>query len=166
MMRKIALCGMLSAVAIVISSLERFIPLQAIIPLPGLKLGLANCVLILALYWLDLKSTAAILFIKCTVVCLLFSGFSSFAYSFVGGILAVISMWALLKFKNIFSVYGISIAGASIFNFGQITVSAIILGSIYIFSYLPYLLLASVFTGALTGIISNIIIKNVGCRCD
>ncbi len=164
MMKKFALCGILSAVAIVISSLERFIPLQAFIPLPGLKLGIANCVLILALYWLDLKSTLAVLLSKCIVVCLLFSGFSSFAYSLVGGALAVIGMWLLMKFKNVFSMYGISIAGASLFNFGQITVAAIILGSVYIYGYLPYLLIASVFTGAVTGLMSAVIIKNIGRR--
>ena len=164
MMKKIALCGMLSAVAIVVSSLERFVPLQVVIPLPGLKLGLANCILILALYWLDLKSVLAILLSKCIVVCLLFSGFSSFVYSLVGGLLAVLGMWFLKKFKNMFSVYGISIAGASLFNFGQITVATIMLGSIYIYGYLPYLLLASVFTGIVTGLISAIIIKNIGRR--
>ena len=163
-MKKFALCGMLSAVAIVISSLERFVPLQVVIPLPGLKLGLANCILILALYWLDLKSALAILLSKCIVVCLLFSGFSSFVYSLVGGLLAVLVMWFLKRFKNMFSVYGISIAGASLFNFGQITVAAIMLGSIYIYGYLPYLLLASVFTGIVTGLISAIIIKNIGRR--
>ena len=164
MMKKFALCGMLSAVAIVVSSLERFVPLQVVIPLPGLKLGLANCILILALYWLDLKSALAILLSKCIVVCLLFSGFSSFVYSLVGGLLAVLGMWFLKRFKNMFSVYGISIAGASLFNFGQITVATIMLGSIYIYGYLPYLLLASVFTGIVTGLISAIIIKNIGRR--
>jgi len=164
MMKKIALCGMLSAVAIVISSLERFIPVQAVIPLPGLKLGIANCVLLVALYLTDFKTAFAVLLTKCIVVSLLFSGFSSFAYSLTGGLLAVVCMWILFRYKKSFSIYGISVAGAAVFNIGQITVAAVMLGSIYIYGYLPYLLIPSVFTGTLTGLLSDIIIRNIGRR--
>ena len=161
MIKKLTLCGILSAVAIAISSLERFIPVQAIIPLPGFKLGIANCVLIVAMYFADFKTTLAVLLTKCIVVCLLFSGFSSFLYSLTGGLLAVVCMWFLFRYKKIFSVYGISVAGAAVFNLGQITVAALMLGSFYIYGYLPYLLVASVFTGLLTGLISDTIIRNI-----
>ena len=161
MIKKLTLCGILSAVAIAISSLERFIPVQAIIPLPGFKLGIANCVLIVAMYFADFKTTLAVLLTKCIVVCLLFSGFSSFLYSLTGGLLAVVCMCFLFRYKKFFSVYGISVAGAAAFNLGQITVAALMLGSFYIYGYLPYLLVASVFTGLLTGLISDTIIRNI-----
>lgn len=164
MIKRLVSCGLLAAVATAVSALERFVPLQAVIPLPGLKLGLANCIILFALIKLDFKSAFAVLLCKSLVVSLLFTGLTSFVYSFLGGILALVGMYALLRFNGVFSLCGVSVAGAALFNFGQIAVAALMLGSFHIFSYLPILLIASVFTGIITGFITYIIDRNVQFR--
>ncbi len=161
MTRKITLCGVLSTVAIAVSSLERFVAIQPIISLPGIKLGLANCIILFALIRLDLKCAFSIMFIKAFTVSLLFTGLTSFVYSFVGGLLSLFGMWLLLKMKRAFSVFGVSIAGASLFNIGQIFAAAFLLKSIYIFKYLPILLLSSLFTGAIIGVIVYFLSKKL-----
>lgn len=161
MIKKVVSCGVFASVAIVVSLLERFVPLQAIIPLPGLKLGLANCIILLVLLKADFKSAFSVLICKSLIVSLLFSGLTSFVYSFVGGVLSLFGMYLLSKFKKHFSLVGVSVAGAALFNFGQIVAASIILGSVYVFSYLPLLLIASIFTGTIIGIITYILNRNI-----
>ena len=158
MIKKISYCGLLSALAIVISTLERFIPINAIIPIPGIKLGISNCILIYVLYKFGFGYSFAVMFIKCAVSSLLFSGPTSFVYAFTGGLLAITAMYLLAK-CNCFSVYGVSVAGAAFHNFGQITAAAVMLGSVLVYKYLSILLFISVFTGLLTASMANIILK-------
>ena len=160
-MKKIIICGILSSVAIVVSSLERFVPLSAIIPLPGIKLGLANCIILLSLVKLDLKCSFAIMICKNLVVSLLFSNPVSFIYSLFGGVFSLIGMHLLLKCKTLFSLFGVSVAGASLFNIGQIIAAILILKSIYIYKYLVFLLPVSILTGILIGLITSVVIKNL-----
>ena len=164
MIRKLSLCAVITAISIVVSSLERFVPIQAIIPLPGLKLGIANCIILFLLSKLNLKYTFLVLLCKNLVVSFLFSNPVSFVYSMCGGVLSVLGMFFLLKFPKIFSIIGVSIAGASFFNIGQIVIASITLNSVHIFKYLIFLLPASVFTGFLTGIITVILLKNIKFR--
>ncbi len=160
MIKKILICGILSAVAIVVSTLERFVPLQALIPLPGLKLGIANCIILFSLVKLDFKCSCAIMICKNTVVSLLFSNPVSFLYSMCGGLMSVLGMNFLLKANRLFSVIGISIGGAALFNIGQVIAASLVLNTIYIFKYLVFLLPISIITGFLTGLITIILLQN------
>lgn len=164
MKKKIVYSGLVASAAIVISSLERFIPLYMFIPVPGLKLGLANCTILFALKKIDFRSAFFVMFIKSLLVSLLFSGLTSFLYSFVGGTFSIIVMYFMLKQDRCFSIVGVSVAGAAMFNIGQMVVASLLLGSVYIFSYLSILLISSIFTGVVTGYISFITIKNIKNR--
>lgn len=161
MTEKIAKCGVFAAVAIVVSSLERLIPLQAVVPLPGIKLGLSNCVVLFVILKYGFLSAFSVLLIKCSVTAVFFSGITSLVFSLSGGFLALCGMYLLVKFKKIFSLYGISVCGAALHNIGQITAASVMLGSIYIFEYLPVMLFISIFTGLLTGSISDIISRRL-----
>lgn len=161
MTAKIAKCGVFVALAVIVSTLERFIPLQAFVPIPGIKLGLANCIVLFVLIKLGLLSALAVLMIKCVVVSALFSGMSSLLFSLTGGLLALLGMYLLLKFRSVFSLIGISVFGAALHNVGQILAAAALLQSVYVFSYLPVLLLVSVVTGIITGGLSEIICKRI-----
>lgn len=158
---KIVRCGLFSALAIVVSALERFIPLQAIIPLPGIKLGLSNCIVLLVMVLLGLPYAVSVAAVKCAVVSLLFSGLTSFVYAFIGSVLAIAGMYTLLRFKNKFTLIGVSVFGAALHNTGQILAASIMLGSVYVFEYLPFLLIASAVTGSVTGIVCELIKKRV-----
>lgn len=158
---KITKCGVFTALAIIVSSLERLVPLQAVIPLPGIKLGLSNCVILFVLMKFGYFSALSILIIKCVIVSVLFSGITSLVFSLSGGILALTAMYLLLRFRSLFSICGVSVFGAAMHNVGQILAAALVLKSRYIFAYLPVLLLISVVTGLLTGVLSEIIYKRI-----
>lgn len=161
MTKRIVTCGILAALAIIISSLEQFIPVWTVIPLPGIKLGISNCIILFALSKLRFPDAFAIVLCKCIVVSALFSGTSGFVYSVTGGILSIIVMFVLMKAEKAFSIFGISVAGAASHNFGQILAAALMLGNMNIFNYLPILLIISIFTGTLNAIIAKLLIKRI-----
>ena len=148
--RRIVLSAVLVSLALALSYMERFIPLQMLIPLPGVKLGIANVVTLVALYLLGAKSAFVILLLRCFLGAVFGGGITGFLFSVTGGLLAMSSM-AISKKAPFFSVYGVSILGAAAHNVGQILAAMILLRSVYVGAYLPYLLLVSLFTGFAIG---------------
>lgn len=148
--KKIALCAVLVALALALSYVERFIPLQLVIPLPGVKLGLANTVTLIALYLLGRKYAFGILIPRCILGAFFGGGITGLLFSLTGGLLALCVM-SLVKKSRLFSFYGISVLGAAAHNIGQILAAMAVMGSAYIAAYLPYLLLVAIFTGLATG---------------
>lgn len=146
----VALCGVMISLALVLSYMERLIPLQMVIPLPGIKLGLANIVTLVSLYFLGKKQAWAILLIRCILGAVFGGGISGLLFSVGGSILALTVMSAAKK-VSCFSIFGVSILGAAAHNIGQIFMAVILMKSIYISSYLPYLLVIALFTGFATG---------------
>ena len=139
------------ALALSLSYIERFIPLQLVVPLPGVKLGLANIVTMIALYMLNAKSAYTILIPRCILGSVFGGGITGLAFSMLGGVMAL-GVMAAAKRVRWFSVYGVSILGAAAHNIGQILAAMLLMRSVYIGAYLPYLLIISVFTGLMTGI--------------
>ena len=148
--KRIVLSAVLVARALALSYMERFIPLQMLIPLPGVKLGLANVVTLIALYLLGTKSAFAILILRCFLGSLFGGGITGLLFSMTGGLLSMTVM-ALCKNAPILSVYGVSILGAAAHNVGQILAAMVLMHSIYIGMYLSYLLVVALFTGFATG---------------
>lgn len=147
---RIARCALLIALALVLSYTERMIPLQMVVPLPGVKLGLANIVTMIALYLLGGRSALVILVLRCILGNLFGGGITSLLFSLTGGLLALGAM-ALAKHCRCLSIYGVSILGAAAHNIGQIAASMALMHSVYIAAYLPYLLGISLLTGMATG---------------
>ncbi len=152
--RKITLCALLVAMALGLSYVERFIPLQLIVPLPGVKLGLANVVTMLALYFLGAGPAFTVLIVRCVLGSIFGGGLSGLAFSLTGGLLAMAVM-ALTRRIPFLSIYGVSIFGAAAHNMGQILAAVVMLGSWTVTSYLPLLLCTAVATGFVTGAISS-----------
>lgn len=148
--RYIAQSAVLIALALALSYTERFIPLQLLIPLPGVKLGLANIVTLIALYLLGGKNAFVILLSRCILGALFGGGITGLMLSLAGGILSM-SVMALCKKMPLFSVYGVSILGAAAHNVGQILAAMVLMNSVYVLAYLPYLLAVALFTGSATG---------------
>ncbi len=145
--KKLALCALLTALALGLSFMERFIPLP--IPLPGIKLGLANVVTLIALYLLGGKPAFGILVARCLLGSL-FGGLTGLAFSLAGGLLSLGVMTLATKAKGL-SVYGISVLGAATHNIAQILVAMGLMASPFVGAYLPWLLLVSIVTGLVTG---------------
>lgn len=153
--KRVALFGMLIALAFIFSYIEHLIPL----PLPtGVKLGAANIVIVCALYFLGWKEAMAVSFVR-----ILLSGFafgiSTVPYSLAGGFLSLLSM-VLLKQKKSFSVIGVSVVGSVCHNVGQTLMAMLLLGSKTAY-YFPLLLLSGVVAGVLIGVISGIVITKL-----
>ena len=148
--KKIAFCAVMIALALALSYAERFIPLQLVIPMPGIKLGLANVVTLVALYRFKGRYALAILVPRCILGALFGGGITGLAFSLTGGLLALLVM-TLAKKAPIFSVYGVSVLGAAAHNVGQILAAMVLLRSVYVAAYLPWLLIAAIVTGILTG---------------
>ncbi|MDE5983793.1 MAG: Gx transporter family protein [Eubacterium sp.] len=152
--KKIALFGMMVALAFTFSYLESLIPFDFAIP--GVKLGLANLVVVVALYIMNPGEAFTIAVIRIFLAGLTFGNMYSLAYSLCGGILSFVVMWLTKKTK--LSVIGVSMLGGICHNIGQIAVAAVIMETIRIAYYLPVLLVAGLVTGLLLGVVSKLII--------
>ena len=148
--KKIAICGILTALAFGLSYIEYLIPFDAI-GIPGIKLGLPNLVILLALYLLGFPYAAVISAVRLLLNWFLFGNMTSFLYSLAGGVLSLLVMTLLVKRKWMDEI-GTSIAGAAMHNSGQILVAMLLMRNVSIASYLPVLLVTAVVTGACIGI--------------
>ena len=156
--KRIALCAVLAALALGLSTLENLFPITLLIPLPGVKLGLANIVTMFALYQLGAPAALAILVVRCLLGGLFAGNVSSLLFSLLGGLCAMAVMIALKGCRGL-SLYGVSIGGAAAHNVGQIAAAVITLGSTMVIGYLPFLLVIALFTGALTGFVVSLLIR-------
>lgn len=153
--RKIAIMALMTALAMIFSYIESLIPIN--FGIPGMKLGLANLVIVVCLYILKPYEAFLINIVRIILVGFLFGNLMSILYSLAGGILSFAVMLLFRRFKG-FSVFGVSIAGGVSHNIGQIIVAAIVLENIKITYYLPVLLISGAITGLLIGFLSYKII--------
>ena len=156
--RRIALLGVLTSLTIVLSIFESFIPS---IGIPGIKLGLANIVIIIVLYELGIIDAVIVNLLR-VILCSLLRGniFSmGFFMSFAGAFLSLGIMIIFYLFLKNFSIIAVSVIGSLFHVFGQILVAMIFLSTAYILYYLPIISLSAIVTGILVGITSRLIIK-------
>ena len=151
--KQLTLCAVLTAMALALSYLENFFPLSLAIPVPGIKLGLANIVTVFALYALGAVQALMILAARCFLGAVFAGNMNALIFSLLGGFTAMLVMICLSKMKRL-SVYGVSIGGAAAHNCGQVAAAVLTLGNTAPLYYLPILLGVSLFTGTLTGLIS------------
>lgn len=152
----VALCGVMTALAIVFGYVEHLIPLP--FGVYGMKLGLPNLVVVIMLYALNRYTAFTINMVRIILCSILFGSFTSFWYSIVGGILSFILMALLSKSKKI-SPMGVSLCGAVMHNIGQIIVAVFLMEEIRIAFYLPVLLITGAITGAIIGLIAIALLK-------
>ena len=150
--KQLTLCGILTTLALALSVMENQIPLAAAIPLPGIKLGLANIVTVFALYALGAGQAVLILVARCILGAVFAGNMNAMIFSVLGGVTAMLVMILLSRSKKL-SVYGVSIGGAAGHNCGQIAAAMITLGNTAPLYYLPILLGVSLGTGAVTGLV-------------
>lgn len=150
MTKRIAKVGLFVALAMIFSYIEAVVPFN--IGIPGVKLGIANIVVVVALYQLSVPETAGISFVRIFLMGVLFGNIMSLAYSFSGGILSLLGMVLCKRLK--LSVIGVSIIGGVLHNIGQLIAASIILQSAAITFYLPVLLVSGLITGFLIGVAS------------
>ncbi len=146
---KIALFGVLSAVALTLSYLEGLIPTVAFMP-PGAKMGFSNIATMFAASSMGLVSALAITFIKALFAGIT-RGVTAFFMSLCGGILSTVTMYLLFKLSKKTGYMAIGIICALVHNFGQLIVAIITAGNLSVLGYAPVLLISGTVTGAVTG---------------
>ena len=148
----------MAALALIFSYIEVLIPFN--FGIPGIKLGIANLVVIVTLYNLGARYAFLINMIRVFVAGLLFTGLFGCLYSLAGALLSFLVM-ILIKRTGIFSITGVSICGGVFHNLGQILVAAFLISSLKIFAYFPVLIISGVISGTVIGILSYLILQRL-----
>lgn len=157
--KKVARMGILIALALVFSYVESLIPV--FVAIPGIKVGLANIVVVVALYILSAKDAAIISLLRVVLSGLLFGSVLSMAYSAAGAALSLLGM-VLLKKTDRFSVVAASVAGGVLHNVGQIIIACLILETDVVLYYLPFLVISGTLAGIVIGFASGEVVKRIG----
>ena len=152
--RRLTLPAILVSLALLLSVLERMLPLDLLLPVPGLRLGLPNIVTLFALWALPLGTACGIVLVRCMLGSFFGGSLSALLFSLAGGLLALAVMAALLPLEGRkLSMAGVSIAGAAAHNVGQLLAARLVMRTWSVFAYLPLLLAGSLLTGFATGIV-------------
>ncbi len=155
---RVALYGLLIALAFVLSYIETLFPVY--LGAPGVKLGLANLVTVIALYGLGVKEAFAINLVRVILAGFTFGNMASILFGLAGAFLSLLLM-ALCKHFRLFDMVGISILGGVAHNIGQFLIAAFVTKTFGVFSYLPVLLIAGTVAGALIGLLGGLILKRI-----
>lgn len=155
---QIAEYGLLIALAMVLSYVEFLIPFSFAVP--GVKLGLANIVVVFALYRLGKTKAFVISILRVLLMTFMFGNAFALAYSLSGAILSFIVMLLLLKIGR-FSPVGVGIGGGVAHNVGQILCAMVLLETKQIVYYLPVLFVSGTLAGIAIGVISGILIERI-----
>lgn len=150
--RRVALYGMLTALAFILSYVESLVPVT--VGIPGVKLGLANLVVVIALYTLDLKGAFVISAVRIVLSGLTFGGLFSMLYSLAGGLFSFAVM-AILSRKKVFGTVGVSVCGGVAHNIGQLLVAMAVLETESVWYYFPVLLISGSVAGVLIGLLGG-----------
>lgn len=148
------------AFAMVLSIVEWIIPLNFV--MPGIKLGLANIIIIVAIFHFSLKDVLIIVIIRAVLTAIISANLVMLLFSLAGGIFSTFIMYALLRwFGRFFSIIGASISGAFFHNMGQMLVAIFFIGDSSVLLLLPIIGFASIISGTIIGIISCKFYENI-----
>lgn len=156
--RRITLSAMLAALALIFSYIEAIFPFYT--GIPGVKLGLANLVVVVALYRMSPAYAVTINVIRVLMAGLLFSGLFGMIYSLAGSLCSFLVMYLLWR-TDLFSVLGVSLAGGVFHNLGQLAVAAFAVSNARIFLYFPVLIFSGMAAGIIVGIGSHVLISRL-----
>lgn len=154
--RKLVILAMLLAFSLIIFVIEMQLP--PLVPIPGIKLGLANIITLIALVWFGRREAFILLILRIVLGAMFTGGFTMLLYSAAGGMLCFAVMSLLLKpFKN--NIWILSVFGALAHNAGQIAMAMIVTSAWQVVWYMPILAVSAVLTGAFTGFTAGFVIK-------
>lgn len=155
--KRLAFLGLTVAAAIILSYVEMLLPPISTI-VPGIKMGLANIVVIFTMYKLSFKDAVIVSLVRIIVVVLLFGSVLTMLYSVVGATLSLLVMFFIKK-VGLFSTVGVSVSGAIAHNLGQIIVAAFLMKTIQIGYYFAILAISGIISGAIIGLLGALLLK-------
>ncbi|MBQ2819529.1 MAG: Gx transporter family protein [Clostridia bacterium] len=158
---KLTLLALSVSLAMILSFIESQIP--TFVPIPGVKVGLANIAVVFALYKMDWKNAAIVSLVRVLLIGILFGNAVSLAYSAAGAVLSLIFM-IVLKKTDLFSHIAVSVVGGVVHNLGQIGMACILMGTDILRYYAPFLVLSGTIAGIVIGIIAAILVKRINIK--
>lgn len=158
MKSRVAYFGVFTALALIFSYVETLIPFN--FGIPGVKLGLANLIIVIALYKMRVSEAYTLSIVRVVLSGFIFGNYFSIIYSLAGGLLSLTTM-TLLKKKDGFSILGISMAGGVMHNVGQLIIAMLVVETFSVIYYVPVLLVSGLLTGFVIGIASNEMLKRL-----
>jgi heptaprenyl diphosphate synthase len=156
--KKIVMLSLFVSIAMILSYIESMLP--AFVPLPGVKIGLANIVTVAVMFSFGIVEALIVSLVRVGLMALLFGSPVSLFYSLFGALLSIALMFALSKVRC-FSIIGVSIGGGVFHNLGQIIAAAIVLGGGEVFVYLPLLTVSGVVAGAAVGVVCAVLLNRL-----
>ena len=151
---RLSMSAMFVAVMMVLSYIESLIPIGGV---PGMKIGLANSVLLLSLYWLGIVISIQLMIVKVFLSAFMFGGFMALPYSLAGGVLSLAVMIILIYLVKGVSPVGVGVAGAVAHNVAQVGVAMLVLQTSQLVYYMAILIAVAIVTGALTGTVAKLL---------
>ena len=155
--RKITLMALLTAIALTIFMIEAQIP--ALVPIPGIKLGLANIVTVFAVFALGSKEAAMILFVRIFLGAIFAGNFSTILYSGAGGLLAILVTIGLRRILTIKQLWVAGALGAIAHSVGQMAMAVAVTATPGLLAYLPMMIICSIITGIFTGLCAQLLLN-------
>ena len=160
--KRIALLGLLTAIALTIFMIEAQIP--AVVPIPGVKLGLSNIVTVFTVFTLGPWDGVAVLACRIFLGAVFAGNFSTILYSAAGGFLSILVTMGLRKVLKENQIWAAGCLGAIAHSVGQMIAAIAITRTPGLLVYLPVLVIISIFTGLFTGFCAQLLIKRGGTR--
>lgn len=158
--KHLTILALFTTLAIAIYSVESLLP--TLIPIPGVKLGLANIITLLVLKNFSAKEAFWVLMMRIFLSTFLFGHMMSLFYSLAGGILCLFIMWSIHRLLKGSFLFLTSIFGALFHNIGQMLVAMLFTTSLAPLSYLPFFILSTTITGLFTGLCAHYTQKYLG----
>lgn len=160
--KKITDLSLLTTIALIIFVVEMRIP--NLVPIPGVKLGLANIVTVYAVYHYKANETMLIVLARILLGSIFGGNMSAVIYSLSGGILCLAGMLVLRRMIDEKHIWICSILGAVLHNIGQIAAAVVMMKTTAVLTYIPFLLVSGCAAGAFTGLCAQVIINRIDNR--
>ena len=154
--KKLTQMALLTAIALTIFMVEAQIP--ALVPVPGVKMGLSNIITVFAVFAMGAKEAAAILFVRIFLGAVFAGNFSTILYSAAGGALAIAVTIGLRKILTQKQLWVAGVMGAIAHSIGQMAMAIAITQTVGLVSYLPVMIICSIVTGAFTGFCAQFLV--------
>ena len=157
--KKLALMAMLTAASLIVFVIEAQIP--APVPVPGVKLGLANVITLVAMLLLGRREAGLILLVRIAMGSVFAGGVSGFIFSICGGVLAYAVMCLTVRAFPLKMLWVVSALGAVAHNIGQIIAAVAITKTAALLVYAPVLLASGIVTGVFTGLAAMYLLRRL-----
>lgn len=157
--KEISKIALFTAVALILFVVEAQIPV--LVPVPGVKLGLANVVTLFAIFTIGRKRAVIVLLLRIVLGSLITGQAAAMGFSLAGGAICYIVMCVVRLFVTERQIWAVSVFGAIGHNLGQLTVAAFVVGTASVFLYLPVLLVSGILTGLFTGLCAQYLYRHL-----